>query len=548
MTLRPDAHPPMVEVDGLSIAFGALQVVHEIFFSIERGSSLAIVGESGSGKTVTARAISGLLGRKGGRITAGRVVVDGRDVANLDRTVWRQIWGRRMALVPQASLASLDPVLRIGTQMTETIRTVDPAADPATRAVELLDQVKLRDPARLMRAFPHELSGGMRQRVMIALALAGRPELIVADEPTTALDMTVQKAILRLLSDLRAETGLTLLMIAHDLAVVSEVADEVAVMREGRLVEVGPARRILTAPTHPYTRALLAAQPHEADRGRPLAVLDRTTGDLHRPTLPPAPPLREDVPVLMAEAASIVYPGASAPALQPVDLAISRGSSLGIVGESGSGKSTLGKLLVGATLPTSGRVSVLGAEWSAIGRRDPRRRKVQMIFQDPYGSLTPWRTPRKIVAEVLRCWTPMRWSDALDQAGQLLTEVGLPDACKDQMPATLSGGQCQRVGIARALAADPEILVADEPTSSLDISTQAQILNLMLRLRQERGLALVLISHDLQIVRHMTDTALVIQNGIVVERGACADILTSPQHRYTRELIASTPRMPTVAA
>ncbi|WP_026198517.1 ABC transporter ATP-binding protein, partial [Wenxinia marina] len=277
MTLRPDAHPPMVEVDGLSIAFGALQVVHEIFFSIERGSSLAIVGESGSGKTVTARAISGLLGRKGGRITAGRVVVDGRDVANLDRTVWRQIWGRRMALVPQASLASLDPVLRIGTQMTETIRTVDPAADPATRAVELLDQVKLRDPARLMRAFPHELSGGMRQRVMIALALAGRPELIVADEPTTALDMTVQKAILRLLSDLRAETGLTLLMIAHDLAVVSEVADEVAVMREGRLVEVGPARRILTAPTHPYTRALLAAQPHEADRGRPLAVLDRTT-------------------------------------------------------------------------------------------------------------------------------------------------------------------------------------------------------------------------------------------------------------------------------
>jgi len=541
----PQAAAPLVAVEGLRVRIGAVDLLHDVSFSIPRGGALALVGESGSGKTLTARVLTGLIGRVGGTVTGGTARFAEVDLRAASEGEWRRLRGRRIALVPQASLSSLDPVMRIGHQLGETIRELDPDADVRARSIELLEQVRLPRPAALLRAYSHELSGGMRQRVMIALALAGRPEFIVADEPTTALDVTVQKSIMDLLRDLRAETGMTLMLIAHDLAVVNMVADDVAVMRAGRLIEAGPAARVLSRPSHPYSRALLEARPEAAPKGTPLAVLDRETGELRRPELPAAVPATEArvEPLIEAAGVSVTYPGAAAPAVAPMDLRIGPGDSIGIVGESGSGKSTLGRVIVGALAPSAGTIRVRGRSWTEIGASDPLRRSVQMIFQDPYGSLTPWRTPRQIVAEVLRRWNGGSASAAKGRAGDLLNEVGLPLHAMDRLPRQLSGGQGQRVGIARALACDSQVLVADEPTSSLDISAQAQILNLLMTLRATRGLALVIISHDLSVIRHMTDSAIVMRHGAVVEQGASERLFTAPAAAYTRELVASTPTL-----
>jgi peptide/nickel transport system ATP-binding protein len=551
--------PTLVHVEDLSVHLGGRDVLHSVGFDIPRGGSLALVGESGSGKTVTARVLTGLLERIGGTVTSGTVTFDGIDLRTADAAQWRQLHGRRMAVVPQASLSSLNPVVRIGRQLRETIRELDPDADPKARALELLELVHLPKPAQLVERYPHELSGGMRQRVMIALALVSRPDLIVADEPTTALDVTVQAGILRLLGEVRAETGASLLMIAHDLAVVEAVADSVAVMRQGVIVEQGPARSVLLQPSHNYTRALLAARPESARKGYPLAVLNRDTGTLDVPATPGAGALGTDpadaydvtVPgevVISARGVGMLFPHQTEHSLKDVDLDICAGAAIGIVGESGSGKTTLGRALVGALHPTDGEVLVEGAPWTAIKRNDPRRREVQMIFQDPYGSLTPWRTPRQVVAEVMRLWEGMSKRDASAAAEQLLLEVGLPAEAMDRLPGQLSGGQCQRVGIARALAANPRVLVADEPTSSLDVSVQAQILNLLMRLRVTRKLALVLVSHDLTVVRHMTDDAIVMRHGVVVERGSSEKLFTDPEHEYTRQLVESTPKISTGVA
>ena len=548
MMAPASASVPFVAVDNLSVRLASRDVVRNVSFSIPAGGALALVGESGSGKTVTSRVLTGLLSRIGGTVSSGSARFDGIDLAQADDATWRRLRGRRIALVPQASLSSLDPVINIGNQLIETIRELDPEANASARAIELLEQVHLPRPAALMRAYPHELSGGMRQRLMIALALAGRPEFIIADEPTTALDVTVQRGVLQLITELRRETGMTLLIIAHDLAVVRMVAEDVAVMRSGELVEAGSADTVLERPAHAYTQALLAARPESATPGSALAVLDRETGELHRRELPALvrKPGRE--PLIVARDVGVTYRGTTTPALTPVSLTIARGDAVGIVGESGSGKSTLGRVLVGAQPPSTGSLTVQGRPWERVRGSDPLRGRVQMIFQDPYASLTPWRTPRQIVAEVLARWRPLSGSAALEAAGKLLDEVGLPLQAMDRRPEGLSGGQCQRVGIARALASDPEVLIADEPTSSLDISAQAQILNLLLRLRAERDLALVLISHDLAVIRHMTDTALVMRNGSVVEQGASELIFTAPSHDYTRELVASTPTLGRQAA
>jgi peptide/nickel transport system ATP-binding protein len=539
---------PLVSVENLSVALAGRDVVRNVSFSIPAGGALALVGESGSGKTVTARVLTGLLSRIGGVVTAGSAKFDGIDLAHADAPTWRRLRGRRIALVPQASLSSLDPVISIGNQLIETIRELDPEANASARAIELLEQVQLPRPAALMRSYPHELSGGMRQRLMIALALAGRPEFIIADEPTTALDVTVQRGVLRLITELRRETGMTLLIIAHDLAVVQMVAEDVAVMRSGELVETGAAGTVLTRPVHGYTQALLAARPESAAPGTALAVLDRENGELHRREIPRFAMKAERQPLIVAQEVTVTYRGAISPALTPVSLTIARGDAVGIVGESGSGKSTLGRVLVGAQPPSTGSVTVEGRAWEKVRASDALRGRVQMIFQDPYASLTPWRTPRQIVAEVLSRWRKLSRVEALDAAGGLLDEVGLPLQAMDRRPEGLSGGQCQRVGIARALASNPEVIIADEPTSSLDISAQAQILNLLLRLRSERDLALVLISHDLAVIRHMTDSALVMRNGTVVEQGASEQIFSSPSHDYTRELVASTPTLGRQAA
>jgi peptide/nickel transport system ATP-binding protein len=548
MTASPKspAVTPLLAVTGLDVQLGGRQVLHDVTFEIGRGEAFALVGESGSGKSVTARTLTGLLTRIGGEVSAGSVVYDGIPIDQHDDAAWMALRGRRIALVPQASLSSLDPVVRIGAQLAETIRVLDPGAAAGPRSLELLEQVRMSRPADVLRSYPHELSGGMRQRVMIALALAGRPEFIVADEPTTALDVTVQASILSLLGELRAETGMTLLMIAHDLAVVGMVSERVAVMRHGLLLEEGPTARVLSAPVHPYTQALLAARPEGSPPGEPLAILDRATGELRRPEQPEAVPTAGDPIVHLADV-SVTFRGAKAPAVAPLTLQIDEGSAIGIVGESGSGKTTLGRMIVGALTPTSGSVLVEGTPWAKIRGRHRLRRDVQMIFQDPYGSLTPWRTPRATVAEVVRRWNHVSAAEARSRATDLLREVGLPEEVYDRRPSKLSGGQCQRVGIARALASEPKLLVADEPTSSLDISAQAQILNLLMRLRATRGLALVIISHDLSVIRHTTDAALVMRNGEVVERGGSEQIFSAPEHEYTRQLIAATPTLGTAA-
>jgi peptide/nickel transport system ATP-binding protein len=534
---------PFVEVKNLSIDLARGQVIKDVSFSIPRGGALALVGESGSGKTVTSRVLTGMLPRISGRITSGSARFDGVDLVSATDKRWRALRGRRIGVVPQASLSSLNPVIRIGSQLAETIKELDPRADIHLRSLELLDQVRLPRPAALLLAYPHELSGGMRQRLMIALALAGKPDLVVADEPTTALDVTVQKAVLSLLSDLRRETGMTLLMIAHDLAVVGTVSETIAVMRQGEIVEMGETATVLSLPSHPYTKALLAARPELTPAGTPLAVLARASGELRWPAAPIVlkTPSREII--LRAEGVGMMYRNAVKPALLPLDLNVKSGASIGIVGESGSGKSTLGRILIGAQVPSVGSVLVRGRHWREIRGSDPLRGAVQMIFQDPFGALTPWRTPRKIVAEVLARWKSLTWRQALSEAGSLLDDVGLPLQAMDRHPGGLSGGQCQRVGIARALASQPQVLLADEPTSSLDISAQAQILNLLMRLRAERNLALVIISHDLAVIRHMTEEALVMRHGEVLERGPSERIFSNPSHEYTRDLITSTPTL-----
>ena len=535
-----------VRAQNLTVSIGSREIIHDVSFEIPQGDSLALVGESGSGKTVTSRVFTGLLTRIGGRVTSGEAMIAGQNVAEFSDKQWDPLRGRIVSLVPQASLSGLDPVKRIGKQMVETIKTLDPGCtDTVGRARELLDQVRLKGGNDLLRKYPHELSGGMRQRVMIALALVAKPQLMVADEPTTALDVTVQREILRLLGELRAENNMSLLLIAHDLAAVSEVCENVAVMNQGRIVEIGRAADVLVHPVEPYTQALIAARPENSEPGHPLPVLG-SDGALTVPQFDvrggaaAATSEKDDVLVQMSNI-SMQYRGTTAPSLYPDDLTIKVGDSLGIVGESGSGKSTLGRILVGALKPTTGHIVVDGQDWSKLKRTDDLRRDVQMVFQDPYGSLTPWCTPRQIVSDVIRRWKKLGKNEANDAAGELLREVGLPDSAIDRRTSNLSGGQCQRAGIARALAAEPQLLVADEPTSSLDVSIQAQILNLLLELRYLKDFTLVLISHDLGVIRHMTEQAIVLKDGRIVERGSTRSILESPQDPYTKELVAATP-------
>jgi len=532
---------PLLSLQDISVTLGDREVVRNVSLDIARGESLALVGESGSGKTVTARVITGLIDRIGGHVSSGQLRFDGK-VIDQDDPGWKAIRGKRIALVPQASLSSLDPVVRIGNQIAETIRALDPGANVATRSRELLDHVHMPRIDAILKSYPHELSGGMRQRVMIALALAGRPELMVADEPTTALDVTVQANILKLLGELRRETGMSLLMIAHDLAVVGLVSERVAVMRNGEILETGVTRNVLSQPTQPYTRALLAARPETSAPGAPLAVLDRLTGELRAPAAAESVPTDQRTIVSLTDV-SMTFRNATAPAVAPMSLDIRSGDSIGIVGESGSGKTTLGRMIVGALTPTGGSVAVDGRPWTGKLTKSSRRREIQMIFQDPYGSLTPWRTPRQAVAEVIRRWNRVSNKQSLSDAGDLLDDVGLPLQAMDRKPGGLSGGQCQRVGIARALASEPKLIVADEPTSALDISAQAQILNLLMRLRATHGLSLVLISHDLSVIRHMTDHALVMRNGEVVEAGDAEQLFARPQHPYTKDLMAATPTL-----
>jgi peptide/nickel transport system ATP-binding protein len=509
---------------------GALRAVDGVSFDLAAGGALGIVGESGSGKSTTALALLGLHRHTDARVS-GEILLGDDDVNALGDEAVRRLRGHRIAMIFQDPLSALDPYYRIGDQISEVYRTHSGAGRKAawTRAVEVLDRVGISDAARRARARPHEFSGGMRQRALIAMALACEPEILVADEPTSALDVTVQAQILDLIDDLRADTGMGLLLVTHDLGVVSRSVERVLVMQDGRAVEQGPVREVLRAPAEPYTQALLAAVPRldgprltRRELGEPLVTITGLTRDFRRP----GGGLRRDV----------------LRAVDDVSLEIRRGETLGVVGESGSGKTTLARMLVRLLEPTSGSIVFAGRDITRTPEQSlrPVRRDLQMVFQDPISSLNPRRTVGDSIADPLRVQGTGD-KEALRTARELMERVGLDASRHDRYPHEFSGGQLQRMGIARALSLRPKLLVCDEPVSALDVSTQAQILELLGGLQEEYELTIVFVSHDLAVVRQVSDRVAVMHNGELVELADAGELYESPSHEYTRTLLAAVP-------
>ncbi|MFD5489642.1 dipeptide ABC transporter ATP-binding protein [Streptomyces virginiae] len=527
----------LVEVAGLVVDFpvgGAgehVRAVDGVSFTLRPGRALGIVGESGSGKSTVAAALLGLHRGTGARLS-GTVRVGGTDVAAATPAELRRLRGGTAAMVFQDPLSSLDPYLAIGDQIAEVHRIHSGASRRAARAraVEVLDRVGIADAVRRSRARPHEFSGGMRQRALIAMALACEPRLLIADEPTTALDVTVQAQILDLLHGLREERGLGLLLVTHDVGVAAESVDELLVMRDGAAVERGPVASVLTAPAEPYTRELLAAVPRLDGPRR-----SRDCGPAPAPRTPAGP----DVPVVEAVGLRREFGrrGRRVAAVAGVSLAVRAGETLGIVGESGSGKSTLGRMLVGLLEPDSGQVRHAGVPATGITGG------VQMVFQDPVSSLNPRRSVGESIADPLRAAGERDTAALRTRVGELLERVGLEAGHYDRYPHEFSGGQRQRVGIARALAPRPRLIVCDEPVSALDVTTQAQVTALLAELQRESGIALVFIAHDLAVVRQVSDRVAVMRAGEIVEEGPVDEVYDRPAHPYTRRLLAAVPAL-----
>ncbi|MEU6272460.1 ABC transporter ATP-binding protein [Streptomyces populi] len=533
------AGAPLVEVSGLVVDFGGLRAVDGISFRLEKGAALGLVGESGSGKSTVASALLALHRGTGARVD-GTVRVAGVDVRRASDGELRGLRGRRAAMVFQDPLSSLDPYYAVGDQIAEVYRVHTRASRRAARAraVQVLDRVGIPDAARRSRSRPHEFSGGMRQRALIAMALACEPELLIADEPTTALDVTVQAQILDLLHTLREETGTGLLLVTHDVGVAAESVDEILVMRHGRAVEHGPVAAVLGAPREPYTRELLGAVPRvDAPRAAGRTGHEGGTG--------PAGEARPDDVVLEAVGLRREFGRGKRrfAAVDDVSLSVRRGETLGVVGESGSGKTTLGRMLVGLLEPTAGVVRHEGRERSGV------HPSVQMVFQDPVSSLNPRRSVGESIADPLRARGEKDEGRVRGRVRELLERVGLDGAHYDRYPHEFSGGQRQRVGIARALAADPAVIVCDEPVSALDVTTQAQVVALLGELQRELGLALVFVAHDLAVVRQVSDHVAVMRRGRIVEHGSADEVYDSPRDPYTRQLLAAVPALdPEVAA
>ncbi|MDR6711060.1 peptide/nickel transport system ATP-binding protein [Pseudomonas hunanensis] len=537
--------PALIEVRDLAVSYRfagqVTQAVRQLSFSLSQGETVAIVGESGSGKSTLANALLGLL-PSNAQIDGGQLRVDGQDLTHANEQQKRQLRGRTIGLVPQDPMVSLNPTLRIGQQIAEALILAQGRRYPAVDAdvLELLGQVGLDNPLLRARQYPHELSGGMRQRVLIAIALAGNPRLIIADEPTSALDVTVQRKILDHLQQLVAERGISLLIITHDLGVATDRADRLLVMKQGELVEQGPPRQIVAAPQHPYTRALLAAAPAF---GNPRPT--RPTPALQGPPILSLEQVgkRFELPRVNGQATHFT-------ALEGLSLQVYPGQTLAIVGESGSGKSTALRIALGLESPSAGRVRFAGDDVTGLGWRAfrPLRRRMQLVQQNPFAALDPRFTVFDSIVEPLVSFGLLKGA-ALEQAArELISRVHLPLSYLDRLPRELSGGQRQRVAIARALALQPELLLLDEPVSALDVSVQAQILELLDELQRELGIAYVLVSHDLAVVASMADHVLVLRQGRVVEQGPVAQVFDRPESDYTRELIAAIPGRRAVAA
>ncbi|WP_456788918.1 dipeptide ABC transporter ATP-binding protein [Cellulomonas sp. P5_C5] len=526
---------PVLQVRDLVVEYESrderVQAVRGISFDVHAGEVVALVGESGSGKSTTAHAVVGLL-PGGGQVVGGSVRLHGGELVGLTGKAWQQVRGARIGLVPQDPGIALNPVTRIGDQVAEVLRIHGRVrrAAAAEQAVEILRSVGLSDPEARARQYPHELSGGMRQRVLIGIALALEPALVIADEPTSALDVTVQRRVLDLLDDLTSRTGSAVLFITHDLAVAADRADRVVVMKDGEIVEQGLTAEVLGAPSHPYTRALLAAAPQ-------LTVRERVA--------PVAPPVGEtsllDVLSVSKKFRLPGHAGRTVQAVDDVSFSVPKGGAFGLVGESGSGKSTVARLVLQLTSPDSGTVLLDGVPVSDPAGRALLRRRSQLVHQNPFASLDPRFTVARIIDEPLRSHRVGSRSQRRDRVVELLEQVALGAAYASRRPGELSGGQRQRVAIARALALEPDLLVLDEPTSALDVSVQAQILALLDRLRRDRGLTYLFISHDLAVVRQVVDRVGVLHDGRLVEVGPTHDVFDDPQDPYTAELVGAIP-------
>ena len=530
------ATAPLLEVADLSVAFGPSEVVRGLSFTVRPGETVALVGESGSGKSVTCLAVMGLLPKADARITGGRAVFAGRDLLRLPDRDLRAIRGDRIGMVFQEPMTSLNPVVTIGLQLTEALTTHRGLGRRAARqrAAEMLELVGLDAPERRLAQYPHELSGGMRQRVMLAMAMLLEPALLIADEPTTALDVTVQAQILALMRDLQRRFGTSLLLVSHDMGVVAGMADRVLVLRHGRLVESGESAALFAEPKAPYTRELLAAVPR-IDTPSPA-----------RPVPPvPTPILRLDGVAKRFGQGRRWWPGRghAVRAVDGVALSIGIGETLALVGESGSGKSTLGRLVARLEEPDAGRIEVAGQDITRARGASLRRarRAVQMVFQDPYASLDPRFTIGATLTEPMTIHGLAQGRDAGDRAAALLRRVGLPPEALRRYPHQFSGGQRQRIAIARAIAAEPRLIVADEPTSALDVSVQAQVLSLLEDLQAELGLSFLFISHDLAVVRRVSHRIAVMRAGRILELAPADRLFAQPLHPYTRALLAAVP-------
>jgi len=527
---------PLLQVRDLRVAFGAKEVVHGVSFEIRAGEKFALVGESGSGKTVSALSLLRLTGEAK---ISGQALLDGRDLLQLSERGLRGVRGSSVAMIFQEPMSALNPLMAVGAQVAEVLMLKQglSKAQSARAAIELFAATGIPEPERRAGSFPHQLSGGQRQRAMIAMALASRPKLLLADEPTTALDVSLRGQILELLADLQRQSGMAMLLITHDLLMVRRFADRVAVMEQGHLVEHGETARIFGAPEHAYTRRLIASTPRRdvveeaVAAGAPVAAL--------------AESLRGSYPVPLPGVRGWFRKGEFV-AVKGASFRLCAGRTLGVVGESGSGKSTLAQALLGL-LPSTGGLQVAGQHWQQPAQHNSAhnrqlRQRVQVVFQDPFASLSPRLTVQEIVGEGLRVHSPgLTEAERRARVLAMLTEVGLTEAqfpgLLARYPHEFSGGQRQRLAVARALILEPGVLVLDEPTSALDVTIQQQVLQLLQRLQKEHGLAYLLITHDMAVVRAMAHEVLVMKDGEVLEAGDVRQVLDAPRHPYTRRLV-----------
>ncbi len=563
-------HAPLLSVRSLSVEFGsresAFRAVKEVSFDVMPGRTLAVVGESGSGKSVTSLAIMRLTDYTGGRIAGGEVLFRRSEQETLDLVkasdaTLREIRGNDIAMIFQEPMTSLNPVFTVGNQISETLTLHEGlnARDARLRAKELLQKVRLPDADKLLDRYPHQLSGGMRQRVMIAMARACNPKLLIADEPTTALDVTIQAQILNIIRDLQAEMGTAVIFITHDMGVVAEMADDVVVMWKGDKVEQGPVREIFAAPQHPYTRALLSAVPRLGSlKGQPLPkrtpviVMDggvpKQVGETHVQNTADytKPILQVDKLTTRFDVGKTFFGRVThrVHAVEEVSFDIFPGETLALVGESGSGKSTIGRTLQQLIEPTGGTVRFDGRDMAAMsqGERRRLRQEIQYIFQDPFASLDPRHTVGYSIAEPIIVHGLIKDRKAIDRRVQeLLEQVGLQPQHAKRYPHEFSGGQRQRVCIARALASDPKLIIADESVSALDVSIQAQIVNLLMELQERRRLSYLFITHDMAVVEKISHRVAVMYLGQIVEIGTRQAVFENPQHSYTRKLLSAVP-------